>query len=59
MSKFKYIKINGNMLWGENSLTKEHLIMVKNGQYDTIINLEDMTYYDADENEWKAIDGTV
>lgn len=58
MSEYKYLKVNGDMLWGEQALTKEMLVMVKNGQYDTIINLDDMTQYDADKNEWVDIDGT-
>lgn len=58
MSKYKYIKVNSSLLWGENNLTKEMLAMVASGQYDTIINTEDFTYFDADENTWKEIDGT-
>lgn len=58
MSKFKYIKINGGVLWGEQELTKEMLGMVARQLYDTIINLEDMTYFDPDDNEWKEIEGT-
>lgn len=58
MSNFRYIKVNGSMLWGVNTLTKEILGMVANGQYDTIIDLMEMTYFDADENAWKPIEGT-
>lgn len=58
MKIFKYLKINGPLIWGENTLTKEMLSMVKNGQYDTIIDLHTMTYFDADDNEWKEIDGS-
>lgn len=58
MSKFRYIKINGSFLWGENTLTKEMLVMVAEHKYDTIIDLENMTYFDADGNEWKPIEGT-
>ena len=59
MSKFKYIKVNGSSLWGENNLTKAMLVMVANGQYDTIIDVEAMKYFDADDNEWKDIEGTL
>jgi hypothetical protein len=59
MKIFKYIKVNGSLLWGENEITKEMLAMVKSHQYDTIINLHDMTYFDPDDNEWKEIDGTA
>lgn len=59
MGKFKYIKVSGgNMFWGENTLTKEMLQMVANHQYETIINTEEQTYFDADDNEWKEIEGT-
>lgn len=58
MKVFRYIKVCGSILWGEDELTKEMLAMVKNRQYDTIIDLHTMTYFDADDNEWKAIDGT-
>lgn len=56
--KFKYLKVSGQLLWGENDLTKEMLIMVENRHYDTIINLEDQTYYDAEKNAWVEIEGT-
>lgn len=58
MSIYKYIKVNGSMLWGENEITKEMLVMVKDRHYDTIIDLHTMTYYDADDNEWKEVEGT-
>lgn len=47
------------MLWGENTLTKEMLAGVANGQYDTIIDLDNGTYFDADDNEWVKIEGTL
>lgn len=56
--KFRYLKVNGSLIWGENNVTKEMLVMVKNGQYDTIIDLQEMTFYDADYNAWIDIDGT-
>lgn len=56
--KYRFLKINGKLIWGENTVTKEMLIMVKNRQYDTIIDLEDGTYYDADENNWLQIEGS-
>jgi hypothetical protein len=55
--KYRYIKVNGSMLWGENSLTKEMLMMVKNRQYDTIIDTLEGTYFDADNNQWLEIEG--
>ena len=59
MNNFKYIKVNGSMLWGENNLTKEMLAMVADGRYDTIINTIDMTQFNADDNEWQEIKGTL
>jgi len=56
--KYRYIKVNGSLLWGENELTREMLAMVKSGQYDTIIDTQNSTYFDADANEWKDIEGT-
>lgn len=58
MSKYKFLKVTGSLLWGENTLTKEMLAMVADGRYETIINLENLTYFDADDNEWKEIEGT-
>ena len=56
--KYKYLKVNGRMIWGENELSRDMLIKVKNRFYDTIINVEEGTYYDADENKWLEIEGT-
>ena len=58
MTIFRYLKVSGSVIWGENNLTKEMLAMVKNGNYDTIIDLHTMTQYDADNNEWIEIEGT-
>lgn len=57
MAVFRYIKVNGSLLWGEHELTKDMLVRVKQNQYDTIIDLHTMTYYDPDDNEWKTIQG--
>lgn len=54
--KYKFIKVSGDMVWGINELTKERFVAaVKFG--DTIINLEDMTQFDPEANEWKPIQG--
>lgn len=53
--KSKYLKINGKVLWASNEITKDDLVRVKNGAYDTIVNLEEMTHYDADDNTWREI----
>ena len=55
---YKYLKVGGNTIWGENTLTREMLIAVKDGRYDMIINTGDGTSFDADNNEWVKIKGT-
>lgn len=55
--KYKYLKINGSVIWGQNEITKDDLVKVKERYYDTIINTETSYYYDADENEWLDING--
>jgi len=57
MTIFRYLKVSGSLIWGENDLTKEMLAMVKNRRYDTIIDLHTMTQYNADDNEWIEIEG--
>lgn len=54
---YLYLKINGEMIWGTNNLTREDLIRRRSGSYDAIINLSDMTYYDPENNTWKPIEG--
>ena len=55
--KYKYLKINGIAIWGQNYITKDDLVKVKERYYDTIINTETNQYYDADENKWLDIEG--
>ena len=55
--KFKYLKITGEMVWGVNEITREALGRLKDGGYDAIINIEEGTMFDADNNEWKEIPG--
>jgi hypothetical protein len=57
MAKFKYLRVTTNdMMWGKQELSKEYFVnAVQSG--DAIIDLEDMTYFDKDSNEWKLIDG--
>lgn len=51
----KYIKVTGNVLWGQDKLTKEDLGNVLTRKYDTIIDTEEMKYFDADLNAWIKI----
>lgn len=56
--KYKYLKItSSDLIWGTNALTRGDLIRAKNGAYEVILNLEDMTRYDPEANEWKPVDG--
>lgn len=55
--KFKYLRVTSSeFVWGKHEMSKEYFVVaVKTG--DTIINLDDMTYYSADENAWLPIKG--
>lgn len=50
----KYIRTNASVIWGKNELTKEYLIGVKQTG-DILINIEDKTYFDTENNEWKKV----
>lgn len=53
---FKYLVFTGFSIWGKNEITKEYFVgAVQRGDY--IVNTEDGTYFDKDDNEWKAIEG--
>ena len=55
--EYKFLKINGIVIWGQHKITKTDLEMVKDGRYDTIINIERGTMFNADENKWVEIEG--
>ena len=57
MSKYKYLRVTDNtLMWAKNELSKEYFVnAVQSG--DALINLEDFTYFDKDDNEWKPIKG--
>jgi len=55
--KYRYLKINGSHIWGVNEITKEMLVAVKNGQYDTIVDTKTNLMFNADENRWVEIMG--
>ena len=47
----KYIKVSGgDLLWGKESITKEDL-----ANSDTVIDLENLTYFNKEENKWEDI----
>jgi len=55
--KWRYLKIGGGIIWGTNNLTRDDLVRRKNGGYDNIIDLQEGTEFDPDENAWVAIKG--
>lgn len=55
--KFKYLIISGiPTAWGKNELSKDYFVgAVQRG--DLVINLEDGTYFDKNDNAWKDLEG--
>lgn len=51
----KYIKVLGDFLYGKEEITRNDLAEVARHSLDTIINLENMTQFNADENKWTPI----
>ena len=56
---YKYLKITADFVWGTNNLTRDDLVGVRTHKYDLILNLVDMTSYNADKNEWEPIQGEL
>lgn len=57
MDKFKYLRVTTNdFMYGKQEITKDYLISVVSYE-DALINLEDMTYFDAAKNQWLQIEG--
>lgn len=55
--KYKYITITNGVIWGRNAITKEILGKVLNGEYDTLLDLENQKWFNAEENKWEEIKG--
>jgi len=57
--KYKYLMISGGgqIIWGRNNLTKEHLIMRKDGRYESIVDIQAGKEYNPDLNVWEDIKG--
>lgn len=54
--KYKYLKVMAGLIWGKKSLSKEEFVnAIQRG--DTIIDLEEMKVFNADENQWEDIKG--
>jgi len=54
--KYRYIIWQG-FWWGTDELTRDHLVRLKNGVYEGILDLQEWKYFDADENNWMDMDG--
>jgi len=53
---YKYLIFSGYNIWGKHELTKEYFVRaVQRGDY--IVNTIDATFFDKDDNAWKAIEG--
>ena len=53
---YKYLIFSGFSIWGKHELTKEYFVnAVQRGDY--IVNTEDGTYFDKEDNSWKAVEG--
>lgn len=56
--KYKFIVFTGFSIWGKtaDTMTKEYFIgAVQRGDY--IVNLEDGTYFDKEQNAWVPVEG--
>lgn len=54
--KYKYLVISPVGAWGKNEISKEYFVGAVQRD-DLIINLEDGTYFDKDENAWLPVKG--
>lgn len=53
---YKYLIFSGISVWGKHELTKEYFVnAVQRGDY--IVNTQDGTFFDKDDNAWKPIEG--
>ncbi len=55
--KYRYIYEKWGEIRGKDAITKEDLANVKSRNYDFLIDLEEMKFFDADDNDWKTIEG--
>ena len=55
--KYRYLKTIGEVIWGTNNLTREDLVRLKDGQYECIIDIQEMKSFNADFNRWEDIKG--
>ncbi len=55
--KYRYLFEKYGEVRGTNQITKEHLVDVKNRRSDYLIDVQEGTYYDAENNVWNEIEG--
>ncbi|MFA5999244.1 MAG: hypothetical protein WC747_04465 [Candidatus Babeliales bacterium] len=55
--KWRWLKITAGIVWGTNNLTRDDLARRKNGSYDSIIDLNEGTEFDPDQNAWIPVKG--
>lgn len=51
----RYLKIVGELVFATDTLTKDDLAKLMRGSYDLILDLENWTQFDKDNNQWVAI----
>lgn len=53
---YRFLVFSGIGVWGKHAITKDYFVAAaKRG--DLIIDTQENTYFDADSNSWKAIEG--
>lgn len=55
--KYRYIFEKWGEVRGTNDLQNQHLLNARDHRCDYLIDLQNATYYDAENNEWKPIEG--
>lgn len=54
--KYRYLIFSGFSIWGKHELTKEYFAnAAQRGDY--IVDTQNGTYFDKDENAWVEIEG--
>lgn len=57
--KYRYLFEKWGEVRGTNDLNQQHLVNVRNRSSDFLIDTENGTYYDGENNEWKEIEGDL
>ena len=54
--KYRYIYEQWGEIYCKAEITKDDLIRVKNRDYDFLIDIQERSYFDGENNEWKVIE---